>query len=228
MRPDWKVRCAGGLKPRFGDGYHNHDWRSGPYGPAGENQFQSGGNGHGRQSKSVGFTPTLAGRGFHSGDGRGDRFGFGQWKRAGAETEQAAGTPPGSNSVGARVYNIRDFGAKGDGTTLDTAAIQAAIDACTGDHGGTVLVPAGTFLISPIELKSNITLHIAAGGTLLATTDAKQYHPARGIPLNGDHTMGDGNVGLVYGAEAENITIEGPGTIDGQGAEVPRRRFGRQ
>ncbi len=138
----------------------------------------------------------------------------------GADVEKAAGAPVGANSSGARVYNIRDFGATGDGKTLDTAAIQGAIDACTADHGGVVLVPGGTFLISPIELKSNVTLHIAAGGTLLATTDAKQYQPARGIPLSGDHTMGDGNVGLVYGANAENITIEGPGTIDGQGAEV--------
>jgi len=50
---------------------------------------------------------------------------------------------------GARVYNIRDFGAKGDGKALDTAALQTAIDTCTRDGGGTVLVPAGTFHIEP-------------------------------------------------------------------------------
>src|SRR5690348_16850421 len=67
--------------------------------------------------------------------------------------------PGSANTLGTRIYNIRDFGAKGDGTTLDTAAVQSAIDACTKDQGGTVLVPAGNFLIGPIELKSNITLH---------------------------------------------------------------------
>src|SRR5437879_2480071 len=53
---------------------------------------------------------------------------------------------------GARVYNIRDFGAKGDGATLDTAALQAAVDACHRDGGGTVLVPAGVFHIGTVEL----------------------------------------------------------------------------
>src|SRR6266498_3100967 len=63
-------------------------------------------------------------------------------------------------SPGARVYDIRNFGAKGDGTTLDTAAVQAAIDACTNEGGGTVIVPAGVFHIGTIELKSNVTLHL--------------------------------------------------------------------
>src|SRR5579862_4655583 len=136
------------------------------------------------------------------------------------KTFGAESTPSPENNLGARVYNIRDFGAIGDGATLNTAAVQAAIDACNKDSGGTVLVPAGNFVIGPIELKSNVTLHIVAGGKLLGTTDPKQYHPANGIPLEGDHTMGDGNVGLVYAANAENVTLEGTGTIDGQGPDV--------
>lgn len=123
------------------------------------------------------------------------------------------------NMLGARVYNIRDFGAKGDGRTLDTAAVQAAIDACTKDQGGTVLVPAGTFVIGTVELKSNVTLHIAAQGKLLGSADGKQYHAADAIPLSGDSTLNDGNVGLLYAVHAENITVEGKGTIDGQGAQ---------
>src|SRR5262249_526158 len=87
-----------------------------------------------------------------------------------------AQTPAAANDRGACVYNIRDHGAKGDGTTLDTAALQAAIDTCTGDGGGTVLVPAGAFHIGAIELKSNVTLRIAAGGKLLGSADGKQYH----------------------------------------------------
>jgi polygalacturonase len=116
-------------------------------------------------------------------------------------------------------YNIRDFGAKGDGTTLDTAALQSAIDDCHRDRGGTVLVPAGTFVIGTVELKSNVTLHLAASAKLRGSADGKQYHAAEAIPLTGEHTMGDGNVGLIFAANAENITIEGAGTIDGQGAQ---------
>lgn len=123
------------------------------------------------------------------------------------------------NNMGARTYNIRDFGAKGDGKTLDTAAVQAAIDACNKDKGGTVLVPAGTFVIGTVELKSNVTLHIAAQGKLLGSTDGKQYHASDAIPLDGGWTMGDGNVGLIFAANAENITIEGNGIIDGRGTQ---------
>jgi hypothetical protein len=117
------------------------------------------------------------------------------------------------------VYNVVDFGAKGDGKTLDTAAVQAAIDACNKDQGGTVLVPAGVFVIGTVELKSNVTLHISAQGKLLGSADGKQYHAIDAIPLHGDATLNDGNVGLIFGVEAENVTIEGAGTIDGQGTQ---------
>jgi polygalacturonase len=123
------------------------------------------------------------------------------------------------SGTGARVYNVFDFGAKGDGKTLDTAAVQAAIDQCHRDQGGTVLVPAGTFVIGTIELKSNVTLRVAAQGKLLGSADGKQYHAADAIPLRGDATLNDGNVGLIFAVEAENVTVEGPGTIDGQGAQ---------
>src|SRR6185436_19801996 len=123
------------------------------------------------------------------------------------------------NDLGTRIYNIRDFGAKGDGKTLDTAALQQAIDVCHNDHGGTVLVPAGTFVIGTTEIKSNVTLRIAAQGKLLGVADGKHYHAADEIPLSGDSTLGDGNVGLIFGVNAENVTIEGPGMIDGQGEQ---------
>src|SRR5215471_1462319 len=70
-----------------------------------------------------------------------------------APAKAASGT-----DLGARVYNVRAFGAKGDGAAVDTAALQAAIDACRKDGGGTVLVPAGTFVVGTVELKSNVTL----------------------------------------------------------------------
>lgn len=133
----------------------------------------------------------------------------------------SARTKPASSSedLGARTYNIRAYGAKGDRSTLDTAAVQATIDACAGDGGGTVLVPAGDFIIGTVELKSNVTLHIAAGGTLLGSGDGKQYHAVDAIPLHGDTTLNDGNWALLFAVDAKNFSIEGPGTIDGQGAQ---------
>jgi glycosyl hydrolase family 28 len=127
---------------------------------------------------------------------------------------------------GARIYNIRDFGAQGDGVTLDTAALQSAIDACNKDQGGTVLVPAGVFVIGTVELKSNVTLHIAAQGVLLGSDHGKNYFAAAAIPLHGDTTLEDGNVGLIFAVKAENVTIEGPGTIDGQGDQFRSARGG--
>lgn len=103
--------------------------------------------------------------------------------------------------------------------------MQSAIDACNKDQGGTVLVPAGVFVIGTVELKSNVTLHIAAQGTLLGSADGKQYHAAEAIPLEGGTTLRDGNVGLIFAVNAVNIAVEGPGTINGQGAQFrsPRR-----
>ena len=112
---------------------------------------------------------------------------------------------------GARTYNVRDFGARGDGKTLDTAAVQAAIDACARDRGGTVVVPAGDFLVGTVELKSNVTLHLAAAGRLLGSGKGENYSSGKGVP------PGNGNVVMLYAANAENVTVEGPGTIDGQG-----------
>jgi polygalacturonase len=132
---------------------------------------------------------------------------------------QSATNSRSDDDGGTRIYNIRKYGAKGDGAALDTAALQAAIDACHQDGGGTVLVPAGTFQIGTVELKSNVTLHIAAAGKLLGSADGKQYHAVDAIPLTGDSTLNDGNWALLFGVNATNVTIEGAGTIDGQGAK---------
>lgn len=69
--------------------------------------------------------------------------------------------------TGARIFNVRDFGAKGDGKTLNTKAIQPAIDACNKESGGTVLIPAGDFICGTVELKSNVTLHLLARGAIV-------------------------------------------------------------
>ena len=113
--------------------------------------------------------------------------------------------------AGVRIYNVHDFGAKGDGHTLDTAAVQAAIDACAGDRGGVVLIPAGDFVVGTVELKSNVTLRVAAAGRLLGSGKPGDFSAGKGVP------PGNGNVVMLYAVEAENLAIEGPGTIDGQG-----------
>ena len=115
--------------------------------------------------------------------------------------------------TGARVYNIADFGAVGDGNTLNTTAVQKAIDTCTTDRGGTVVVPAGDFVIGTIELKSNVSLQIAAKGRLLGSAKIEHYKAGNGIP------PGNGNIVMISAANAENISLEGPGTIDGNGAK---------
>jgi hypothetical protein len=158
--------------------------------------------------KWLGLTPTIAAASFGSG-----------LLASRAKAQDTSAGFGDTNLNGAKVYNIRDFGAKGDGKTLDTPALQAAIDACHRDQSGTVLVPAGVFVIGTAELKSNVTLHITAQGTLLGSTDKKQYFAAAKIPLEGDSTLEDGNVGLLFAVGAENIIVEGPGTIDGQGAQ---------
>src|SRR5262245_60299892 len=115
------------------------------------------------------------------------------------------------NPEGAGFHNIRNYGARGDGKTLDTAAVQAAIDACEKNKGGIVLVPAGDFVVGTIELKSNVTLHLAAAGRLLGSEKMEHYSAGKSVP------PGNGNVVLLYAANAENVSIEGKGTIDGQG-----------
>lgn len=126
---------------------------------------------------------------------------------------------PQDRSFGARTYDVRAFGAKGDGKTLDTEAIQAAIDACHQERSGCVMIPAGVFVTGTLEMKSDVILHISAGATLLGSADGRQYHAADAIPLSGDATLEDGNVGLIFAVNAENFTIEGNGRIDGQGAQ---------
>src|SRR5947207_14738579 len=91
-----------------------------------------------------------------------------------AAQAQTAATPS-ALDLGARTYNVRAFGAKGDGAALDTAAVQSAIDACARDRGGTVLIPAGDFVVGTIELKSNVTLHLAAAGRLLGSDRPVDY-----------------------------------------------------
>jgi len=72
-------------------------------------------------------------------------------------------------------FSITDYGAVGDSTTLNTEAIQSAIDAAFEKGGGRVIVPSGKFLTGSILLKDNVELHLTAGGTLLGSLEKKDY-----------------------------------------------------
>ncbi|WP_069660946.1 rhamnogalacturonidase [Arcticibacter eurypsychrophilus] len=115
-------------------------------------------------------------------------------------------------------YNVKDFGAKGDGINLDHIAINSAIDKAASAGGGTVYVPAGTYLSNSIHLKSNISLYLDQGATLLAA-DGKGYDVAE--PSVSDKFQDFGHShwhnSLIWGENLENISILGPGTIYGKG-----------
>ena len=80
--------------------------------------------------------------------------------------------------AGATVCDVRDYGASGNGKTKDTQAIQKAIEACAQKGAGVVYFPPGSYLTGTITLRSNLTLHIEAGATLLASPDVRGLPPA--------------------------------------------------
>ncbi|HTD93079.1 MAG TPA: glycosyl hydrolase family 28 protein, partial [Chitinophagaceae bacterium] len=129
----------------------------------------------------------------------------------GVNASASPGAPGEDKTAGARVYNIRDFGAVGDGKTLNTVAIQKAIDACYNAKGGTVLIPAGDFLSGTLELKSEVTIHLSAGGKLLGSPRREDYTAGKGVP------PGNGNIVFLYAVNAQRVSIEGTGTVDGNG-----------
>ena len=117
------------------------------------------------------------------------------------------------------VYNIRDFGAAGDGVTLDTAAIQRAIDACTEAGGGTILVPPGTWLTGTIYLKSHVNLHLMAGATLLGSSRREDYNPDDIFPENPVFSRENvTGAHLIIAYQADHVSITGEGTVDGNSA----------
>jgi len=117
--------------------------------------------------------------------------------------------------IPARSVSIVDYGAKGDGNTLNTKAIAAAIKALAAKGGGRVEVPAGRFLTGPIHLDSNIELHVSEGATLLFSTDPAGF-PIVLTRFEGVEMMGLSP--LVYAHGKHDIAITGTGTLDGQGS----------
>jgi polygalacturonase len=110
----------------------------------------------------------------------------------------------------ATVCDAGTYGAVGDGKTKDTHALQAAIDDCERRGGGTVRLRGGTFLSGPIVLKNHISLQVDQGATLLGSSDHDDY-PLMTVLRD------QGRQSLIRAANAEDITIDGGGTIDGAG-----------
>ena len=126
----------------------------------------------------------------------------------------AAGQKSGPQGMSAgNVFNPRQFGATGDGKTLDSPAINAAIDACNRAGGGVVYCSPGKYLSGTVELKSNVTLYLEAGAVILGSTDVAQYTPKAGPDPKADAGQGH----LLYARDVENVAVVGPGKIDGQG-----------
>lgn len=121
------------------------------------------------------------------------------------------------------VFDVRNFGAVGSGIHLETEAFQRAIDSCSAAGGGTVVVSPGRFRIGTVVLKSNITLYLVAGATLLGSDRLEDYRPHKSKALKESHIPGApgnqdfGSLHLLYAEAASKITVTGKGTIDGNG-----------
>jgi polygalacturonase len=113
-------------------------------------------------------------------------------------------------------FNIRDFGATGDGKTLDTAAIQKAIDACAAAGGGQVLVPKGNYVTGTIRMKDKVTLHLSKDAVLLGSTQLADY----ATDIVGCVEAPAFNRCLIYAHSARNIAFTGSGWIDARGAKT--------
>ncbi len=120
--------------------------------------------------------------------------------------------------------NVMDFGAKADGVADDTNALQSAVNVCPS--GGRVLVPKGTYLMRPLVLKSDLTLHLQEGAVLLADPEEEHYPLLPGEPEDGvtgeniqvnswEGTPALGRQSILSAYYAQNITVVGQGVIDG-------------
>lgn len=111
-------------------------------------------------------------------------------------------------------FNITQYGAKPDGITINSQSINAAISDCHKKGGGVVLIPAGLWLTGPVELKSNVNLHLERNAILQSTSDFTQY---RLVPGNWEGLPQMRNQSPVWATDQENIAITGFGIIDGAG-----------
>lgn len=112
-------------------------------------------------------------------------------------------------------FDVRDFGAVGDGTTWNTQAFRRTIEACHNEGGGVVLVPAGTWATGPIHLRSNVNLRLEKGALVRFSTRFADYLPVVFTRWEGIECYNYSP--LIYARDCENIAVTGEGTFDGQG-----------
>ncbi len=118
-----------------------------------------------------------------------------------------------ADTAPAKIFNITSYGAKGDGKTLNTVAVQKAIDQCSESGGGVVRIPAGRFVIGTVIVKNDVTLSFDHGAELLGSQDMKDY------PIDDLRPAREGNSEcLLHAVGAVNIRLEGLGVIDGRGS----------
>ena len=114
-----------------------------------------------------------------------------------------------------KTYSVVEFGAVPDGTTKNTVAFKKAINTCSDNGGGIVLVPKGKYLTGPIHLENNVNLHLEEGTEILFSTDVKDY-PIVMTSYEGVEIMNYSP--LIYAKDKKNIAVTGKGVLNGQGS----------
>jgi len=114
-------------------------------------------------------------------------------------------------------FNVTNFSAPSTDYKQTTQAIQKAIDKCSATGGGTVYIPSGIYQIGRIFLKDNVTLHLDSGATLTPATEKQAFPPLAGDPKGDAPGATRNRYSMIYAYRAKNITIKGPGTINGDG-----------